>query len=61
MVLQRAFSSFPSGCPGAALLLLRLAVGGIASLQASIIVATAQAASNGEILSAVLVIIIAWR
>lgn len=59
MVLQRAFSSFPSGCPGAALLLLRLAVGGIASLQASIILATAQAASNGEILSAALVIIIA--
>jgi len=59
MVLQRAFSSFPSGCPGAALLLLRLAVGGIASLQASIIIANAQGAANGEILSAALVIIIA--
>ncbi|HEY6926193.1 MAG TPA: hypothetical protein VI653_22105 [Steroidobacteraceae bacterium] len=57
MALQRAFSSFPSGCPGAALLLLRLAVGGVASLQASIIIAT-QDAANGEILSAALVIVI---
>jgi hypothetical protein len=59
MVLQRAFSSFPSGCPGAALLLLRLAVGGIASLQASIIIATAQGAASGDVLTAALVIVIA--
>lgn len=59
MVLQRAFSSFPSGCPGAALLLLRLAVGGIASLQASIVIATAQGTANGAIVSAALVIIVA--
>ena len=58
MVLQRAFSSFPSGCPGAALLLLRLAVGGIASLQASIIIATAHGAANGDVLTAALVIVI---
>jgi hypothetical protein len=58
MVLQRAFSSFPSGCPGAALLLLRLAVGGIAILQASIIIATAHGAGNGDVVTAALVIVI---
>ena len=58
MVLQRAFSSFPSGCPGAALLLLRLAAGGIASLQASIIIATAHGAANGDVLTAAFVIVI---
>jgi hypothetical protein len=58
MVLQRAFSSFPTGCPGAALLLLRLAVGGIASLQASIIIAAAHGAANGDVLTAALVIVI---
>jgi hypothetical protein len=59
MVLQRAFSSFPSGCPGAALLLLRLAVGGIASLQASLIIAAAPGAVNGNVLIAASVIFIA--
>jgi uncharacterized membrane protein YphA (DoxX/SURF4 family) len=34
MVLQRAFSGFPTGYPGLALLLLRLVVGGAASSQA---------------------------
>ena len=58
-MLQRAFSSFPSGCPGAALLLLRLAVGGIASLHASLIMATTQGAASGDLLIAALVIIIA--
>ena len=34
MALQRTFSGFPTGYPGLALLLLRLAVGGAASAQA---------------------------
>jgi uncharacterized membrane protein YphA (DoxX/SURF4 family) len=38
MVLQRTFSGFPSGWPGLALLLLRLVVGGAASLQACLVI-----------------------
>jgi len=39
MVLQRTFSSFPAGWPGAALLLLRIVVGGSAIIEATLSVA----------------------
>src|SRR5579862_734364 len=38
MALQRTFSGFPTGCPGASLLLLRLLVGGAASFQSLLLV-----------------------
>jgi hypothetical protein len=59
MVVQRAFSSFPSGCPGAALFLLRLTAGGIAGLQASIILAGAKGAAGGDVLISTLAMILA--
>jgi uncharacterized membrane protein YphA (DoxX/SURF4 family) len=39
MALQRTFSGFPSGCPGFALLLLRLGVGGTSGLQSVFLIA----------------------
>jgi uncharacterized membrane protein YphA (DoxX/SURF4 family) len=39
MALQRTFSGFPAGCPGVSLLVLRLLVGGAASLQSSLLIA----------------------
>jgi hypothetical protein len=38
MFLQRTFSSFPSGAAGIALLVLRLVVGGLSSLQAGLLI-----------------------
>jgi uncharacterized membrane protein YphA (DoxX/SURF4 family) len=41
MVLQRAFSGFPSGCPGWALLVLRALIGGVAIIQSVLAIADA--------------------
>ena len=49
MVLQRAFSGFPTGYPGLALLLLRLVVGGAASSQAWLLITANHAAVNTSI------------
>jgi hypothetical protein len=57
MALQRTFSGFPSGCPGFALLLLRLGVGGASGVQAVLPIAAAHHAAGGSVLTAVLVII----
>ena len=56
MVLQRAFSGFPTGYPGLALLLLRLVVGGAASSQAWLQVT----ANNGAFNSSVAVALLAF-
>ena len=56
MVLQRAFSGFPTGYPGLALLLLRLVVGGAASSQAWLQVT----ANNGALNSSVAVALLAF-
>ena len=54
MVLQRAFSGFPTGYPGLALLLLRLVVGGAASLQAWLLVIANHGAVNSSVVVALL-------
>ena len=56
MVLQRAFSGFPTGYPGLALLLLRLVVGGAASSEAWLQVT----ANNGALNSSVAVALLAF-
>ena len=56
MVLQRAFSGFPTGYPGLALLLLRLVAGGAASSQAWLQVT----ANNGALNSSVAVALLAF-
>jgi hypothetical protein len=56
MALQRTFSGFPSGCPGSALLLLRLGVGGTGGLQSALLIAATHHAA-GSTLAAALVII----
>jgi uncharacterized membrane protein YphA (DoxX/SURF4 family) len=56
MVLQRAFSGFPTGYPGVALLLLRLVVGGAASLQAWLLIT----ANYGTVNSSVVVALLAF-
>jgi uncharacterized membrane protein YphA (DoxX/SURF4 family) len=57
MALQRTFSGFPSGWPGFALLLLRVVVGGIATLQAILIIAATHDAVNKSVVAGALVII----
>jgi hypothetical protein len=54
MVLQRAFSGFPTGYPGLALLLLRLVVGGAASSQAWLHIAANHGALNSSVAVALL-------
>ena len=54
MALQRTFSGFPSGWPGYALLLLRCVVGGSASLQAALLIATTHGAVTGSTVGAAL-------
>ena len=54
MVLQRAFSGFPTGCPGLALLLLRLVVGGAASSQAWLLITANHGAVNSSVVIALL-------
>jgi uncharacterized membrane protein YphA (DoxX/SURF4 family) len=54
MVLQRAFSGFPTGYPGLALLLLRLVVGGAASSQAWLHIAAHHGALNSSVILALL-------
>jgi uncharacterized membrane protein YphA (DoxX/SURF4 family) len=54
MVLQRAFSGFPTGYPGLALLLLRLVVGGAASLQAWLLITANHGAVNSSVVVALL-------
>lgn len=49
MVLQRAFSGFPTGYPGLALLLLRLVVGGAASSQAWLHITANQGTLNSSV------------
>ena len=49
MVLQRAFSGFPTGYPGLALLLLRLVVGGAASSQAWLQIAANHGALDSSV------------
>ena len=56
MALQRTFSGFPSGCPGFALLLLRLGVGGTSGLQSAFLIAATRHAV-GSTLAAALAII----
>jgi uncharacterized membrane protein YphA (DoxX/SURF4 family) len=57
MVLQRAFSGFPTGWPGLALLLLRLVVGGAASSQAWLHIAANHGALNSSVAVALLVFV----
>jgi uncharacterized membrane protein YphA (DoxX/SURF4 family) len=57
MALQRAFSGFPSGCPGFALLLLRIGVGGITSLQAALLNGATHPVAAGSTLAVALMII----
>jgi uncharacterized membrane protein YphA (DoxX/SURF4 family) len=54
MVLQRAFSGFPTGYPGLALLLLRLVVGGAASSQAWLHITANHGALNPSVVVALL-------
>ena len=53
MRLQRTFSSFPSGSPGYALLLLRLVVGASAAIQSVLMVASVHATLSMTIVAAV--------
>ena len=57
MALQRTFSGFPSWWPGYALLLLRCVVGGSATLQAVLLVATTHGAVMGSTVGAALVLL----
>jgi uncharacterized membrane protein YphA (DoxX/SURF4 family) len=59
MALQRTFSGFPTGYPGFALLLLRLAVGGVASSQAWLLIAANHGAVNMSVAVVLLVICLA--
>jgi uncharacterized membrane protein YphA (DoxX/SURF4 family) len=54
MVLQRAFSGFPTGYPGLSLLLLRLVVGGAASSQAWLLITANHGAVNTSVIVALL-------
>jgi uncharacterized membrane protein YphA (DoxX/SURF4 family) len=58
MVLQRAFSGFPTGYPGLALLLLRLVVGGAASLQAWLLITANHGAVNSSVVVALLAFVV---
>jgi len=58
MALQRTFSGFPTGYPGLALLLLRLVVGGAASLQASLLITANHGAVNTTVVVALLAFVI---
>jgi uncharacterized membrane protein YphA (DoxX/SURF4 family) len=58
MVLQRAFSGFPTGYPGLALLLLRLVVGGAASLQAWLLITANHGAVNSSVVVALLAFLV---
>jgi hypothetical protein len=51
MALQRTFSGFPTGGPGLALLLLRLAVGGAASSQAWLLIAANHGPHTGVVVA----------
>jgi uncharacterized membrane protein YphA (DoxX/SURF4 family) len=53
MRLQRTFSSFPSGSPGYALLLLRLVVGASAAIQSGLMVASVHATLSTTIVAAI--------
>jgi len=52
MALQRTFSGFPSGCPGFALLLLRLGVSGGGSLQGVLLITATHHVTGGEVAAA---------
>jgi uncharacterized membrane protein YphA (DoxX/SURF4 family) len=56
MALQRTFSGFPTGYPGFALLLLRLVVGGAATLQAWLLIT----ANHGAVNTSVVVTLLAF-
>jgi DNA-binding NarL/FixJ family response regulator/uncharacterized membrane protein YphA (DoxX/SURF4 family) len=58
MVLQRAFSGFPTGYPGLALLLLRLVAGGAASLQAWLLITANHGAVNSSVVVALLAFVV---
>jgi uncharacterized membrane protein YphA (DoxX/SURF4 family) len=51
MALQRAFSGFPTGYPGLALLLLRLVVGGAASSQAWLLITGSHGANTSAVVA----------
>ena len=57
MALQRTFSGFPTGYPGLALLLLRLAAGGAASSQAWLLLSANHGAVNTSVVVALLAFI----
>ena len=59
MVLQRAFSGFPTGYPGFALLLLRLVVGGAAGSQAWMHITATHGALNSGVAVALLAFVTA--
>jgi hypothetical protein len=50
MALQRTFSGFPTGYPGRALLLLRLVVGGAASVQAWMLITSNHGAVSAGVI-----------
>ena len=54
MALQRTFSGFPTGYPGLGLLLLRLVVGGTASVQAWLLITANHGAVNTGVVVALL-------
>jgi uncharacterized membrane protein YphA (DoxX/SURF4 family) len=58
MVLQRAFSGFPTGYPGLALLLLRLVAGGAASLQSWLLITANHGAVNSSVVVALLAFVV---
>ena len=56
MALQRTFSGFPSGCPGFALLLLRVGVGGASGLQSALLLAANHHAAASTLAAALAII-----
>jgi uncharacterized membrane protein YphA (DoxX/SURF4 family) len=56
MALQRTFSGFPSGCPGFALLLLRLGVGGTSGLQSAFLIAATHHAAASTLAAAMAIV-----
>jgi hypothetical protein len=60
MALQRTFSGFPTGCPGLALLLLRLVAGGTASSQGWVLISANHGVVNSSAVVALLAFVIGF-